>query len=245
MTGRLLPRDALSAVDEVAMYSLLQSQFQGLSWERFQTDLDSKNWVVLLDDKPGGRLCGLSTFALYDVELGDRRLSVVCSGDTVVDPSAWRRNLLSYFWIGAINHLRQASCRGRLYWLLIASGYRTYRFLPVFWREFFPRYDFETPADKQKLIDALARDRYGANYLRNCGIVRFFDPQILKGELRGIPPWRLADPHVAFFAEKNPGHEAGDELVCLTELERGNLTAAGVRMWNRGRALFADSVALT
>lgn len=244
MTGRLLARDALSAVDESAMYELLRTQFLGLSWDRFQADLDSKNWVILLDDKPGGRLCGLSTLALYDLEVDGRELSVVCSGDTVVDPAAWRRQAMSYLWIGAVNHLRQVTGRRRLYWLLIVSGYRTYRFLPVYWREFFPHYDRPTPPEKQVLIDRLATSRYGTNYLKDQGIVRFADPQVLKDGFLGIPPHRMADPHVAFFAEKNPRHEAGDELVCIADMEYENLTRAGAKMWRRGEALFASSQAL-
>ena len=41
---------------------------------------------------------------------------------------------------------------------------------------------------------------------------------------------RLRDPQVAFFARMNPGHARGDELACLTELSRANLTRAGQRM---------------
>ncbi len=64
--------------------------------------------------------------------------------------------------------------------------------------------------------------------------MRFGAPQILRGELHGIPPSRLADPHVGFFARRNPGHERGDELVCLVELSRDNLTPAGKRVWLAG-----------
>jgi hypothetical protein len=35
---------------------------------------------------------------------------------------------------------------------------------------------------------------------------------------------------VSFFAEKNPGHVKGDELACITEISRSNLTRAGERM---------------
>ena len=49
----------------------------------------------------------------------------------------------------------------------------------------------------------------------------------------------MRDRHVAFFAEKNPGHERGDELICLTELSYENLTAAGRRMWDAGERMFA------
>ena len=58
-----------------------------------------------------------------------------------------------------------------------------------------------------------------------------------------IPPGRLANPDVAFFARVNPGHEAGDELVCLTTLDDDNLTRAGRRMLARGRRLCELEVA--
>src|SRR5690349_23459155 len=43
-------------------------------------------------------------------------------------------------------------------------------------------------------------------------------------------PQRLKDPHVSFFINANPGHVGGDELACLAELSRANLTPAGRRM---------------
>ncbi len=131
----------------------------------------------------------------------------------------------------------------RLLWLLLTSGYRTYRFLPTFCRSFYPRHDRPTPPEVARLIDELARGRFGRRYDRAAGIVRFAEPQVLVEELRGIPPGRLANPDVAFFARANPGHEAGDELVCLTSLGDDNLTRAGRRMLVRGRKLCRLEVA--
>jgi hypothetical protein len=48
--------------------------------------------------------------------------------------------------------------------------------------------------------------------------------------LHGIPANRLRNRHVAFFAQRNPGHRDGDELVCLTRLQDDNLTASGRRI---------------
>jgi hypothetical protein len=121
--------------------------------------------------------------------------------------------------------------RGRYYWLLLTSGFRTYRFLPVFWREFFPSRDRPTPGAMQELIDQLARERFGDAYDPARGIVRFPRPQRLRPALAALPAGRVADPHVAFFLTRNPGH--GDELVCVTELTEANLTAAGRRMVGR------------
>ena len=119
---------------------------------------------------------------------------------------------------------------GPYYWLLITSGFRTYRLLSTFWQTFYPRFDAATPPDRQRLLDALACERFGDAYDPATGIVRFDRPQVLRPHLAGVPPERLDDPHVAFFARRNPGHARGDELACLCELDDANLTAAGRRM---------------
>jgi hypothetical protein len=105
--------------------------------------------------------------------------------------------------------------------LLLTSGFRTYRFLPVFWREFFPRYDLVTPSPKQRLLDHLASIRYGSRYEDASGVVRFPSPQRLRGSLGVIPTGRKTDAHVSFFLARNPG---------LAEISAENLTAAGRRM---------------
>ena len=68
-------------------------------------------------------------------------------------------------------------------------------------------------------------------------MVRFPEPQRLRGDLAGIPPGRRKSPHVDYFARRNPGHADGDELVCLTELSDDNLTPAGRRMVARGEVV--------
>lgn len=232
MNGRLVPRRELSASLEEAMFSLLQTQFVADSWDRFKRDLENKDWVILIRD--GSSLVGFSTLRLYDACYEGESFSVIYSGDTVVDPSAGINSSLSRTWIASVNHLRRSHARGKLYWLLLSSGYRTYRFLPVYFHRFHPRHDEPTPEITRRLMDFLARRQFGPLYHGDEGIVRFSVPQILKPELRGIPKHRLQDPHIEFFARSNPGHEAGDELVCLTELSEANLTPAGRRYWAAG-----------
>lgn len=220
------------------MLDLLRAQFTGISAAQFRRDLDDKTWVILLCDD-GGAVRGFTTLDCLEARFRGGPVTVVYSGDTVVDPGAAGSSALSRSWIGAVQLLRRLHPRGPLYWLLIVSGYRTYRFLPVYWKHFLPRFDEQDTPDSRALRDALATERFGPLYDRQQGIVRFPEPQVLRPPLRGIPESRLADPHVAFFAARNPGHERGDELVCLTELVRHNLTPAGLRMWNAGEPLFA------
>jgi hypothetical protein len=119
---------------------------------------------------------------------------------------------------------------GRLIWLLLTSGFRTYRFLPVFLREFYPRFGRQTPAEWDRMRLELATARFGSLYCPQRGVVRFAQPQRLRPELAEIPPGRALDPDVQFFLERNPGHVHGDELVCIASLDQDNLAPAGRRV---------------
>ena len=224
----VVPREELSSATTDEMFRLLDEHFEGVTREQFTIDLVEKNWVLLV--RRNARLVGLSTLAVYESVFDGKPVSVVCSGDTIVAPEAWGSTALARGWIAAVNRLRERFPRGKYYWLLLTSGFRTYRFLPVFWHEFHPHWATPMPDELRRLRDQLAAERFGSQYDACAGIVRFRAPQRLRGGLKTIPAGRMSDPHIAFFTARNPGHAAGDELVCLTELCDENLTAAGRRM---------------
>ena len=224
----VVPRHDLGGFLRDEMFALLSHHFEGVTREQFEIDLNEKNNVILL--RRDDRLVGFSTLLAYETSYTGEPVSVIYSGDTIVDPEAWGTTALPRAWIAAVNELRAVYPRGRYYWLLLTSGFRTYRFLPLFWREFLPRFDAVEKPEARELLNHLAHEKFAEQFDARAGIVRFTHPQHLRSELRGIPPERFADPHVQFFTARNPGHERGDELVCLTELSAENLTAAGRRM---------------
>ena len=223
-----LPRSELGVERENEMFELLSEHFDGVTRPQFQKDLAGKNWVILLER--GSRLVGFSTLLAYEKSFNREPVSVIYSGDTIVAREAWNSPALSRAWIACVRELRRSSPRGKYYWLLLTSGFRTYRFLPVFWREFYPRFDAPMPLRQKGLLDFLAKDRFGAQYDVESGVVRFTQPQQLRNYTNVFPSGKAADPHVSFFLQHNPGHVVGDELVCLTELTDENLTPAGRRM---------------
>jgi hypothetical protein len=223
------PRD-LAPFERDDCFALLSQHFAGVTRELFSRDLAEKNVILTLRDAGTGKLTGFSTMLVYETAVDRSPISVVCSGDTVVDPSAWNSPALPREWIAAVNRLRRDYPNGPYYWLLITSGFRTYRLLSTFWRCFHPRHEEPNSMASQRLLDSLALERFGPLYEPAIGIVRLRHPQILRPHLSGIPPQRLSDPHVAFFSRKNPGHENGDELACLCSLDESNLTRAGRRM---------------
>ena len=143
MRGELVARDALGPRDVDAMFALFDAHFEGVSRERFERDLAAKNWVLLLRE-PEGSLAGFSTILFFETKLDGEPASVVYSGDTIVDPRHWSSPALSRSWIASVLELQSRASAPRLFWLLLTSGFRTYRFLPLYWREFHPRFDEET-----------------------------------------------------------------------------------------------------
>lgn len=237
MKVRLVEIASLTLSEIDAMYALLNRYFLGVDRNIFVADLQQKNWTLLLIDPETEELQGFTTILIRQTEFEGLPITVVYSGDTIVDPKAWGSASLPKAWVGAMNQLRQRYDQGRFYWLLICSGYRTYRFLPVFAKTFYPRHDQPTPPDTLALMNFLAHAQYGDQYDWQSGIIRLAHPQQLRPGLDGIPAGRLNDPHIQFFQRTNPGHDAGDELVCLAEVAESNLTSAGRRIWSSSAVL--------
>jgi len=225
---QLVPRADLNVLQRESMFQLLAHHFEGVTREQFARDLAEKNLALLLQRED--RLVGFTTQLAYTTEFEGESVNVIYSGDTIVAPEAWGTTALPRAWVAGVNALRATLPAGRCFWLLLTSGFRTYRFLPVFWREFFPRFDQATPPAIERLREQLARERFGAQFHSATGVVRFTNPQRLCAGLENVPAGREQDPHTLFFLARNPGHAGGDELVCLTELCPENLTAAGRRM---------------
>lgn len=229
MIEHTLPQTELSVAERHAMYDLLQRYFSGVSIEGFNADLNEKDWVIRFYNERR-ELSGFTTIQHYRANYGNEKLSVIYSGDTIIAPSAWGSMTLPKAWIKAVRKITPCHDKERLLWLLICSGFRTYRFLPLFWRVFYPCYQRPTPDPEQALLDFLARQKFGDQYDKKQGLVRFRQAQALQPKLAKIPPDRQQNPHIAHFNRLNPHAALGDELVCVTDLSDENLTRAGRRM---------------
>lgn len=228
MTGQLVARTDLTPEQQRRMLEILSANFAHITPERFADDLSEKNWVILItgDDR---RIVGFSTLLLYATSFENAPLAVIYSGDTIIEREAWGSAALPRTWIHSVWQLHARECpQLPLYWLLLTGGYRTYRFLSVFWRRFYPSCEGGTPPRVQRLLRRLASEKFGSRFDPAAGVVRLGQP--LCDALLPVPEGKRTDPHVAFFLAQNPGYIDGDELACLCELSRDNLTPAGWRM---------------
>lgn len=227
LDARAVKREELSVVDREAMFKLMRASYAGVAATEFDRDLAAKQWVVVL--REANDLVGFSTLRLSEHEVDGRRARVAFSGDTIVEPRCWGSMALPICW-GA--HMVQllSQAESSLYWLLTTKGYKTYRYLPVFFRHFYPSYRESVPRFETALLNHLSQ-RWNGRYDAERGVLQATPgAQRLRPGVAEITPRRRRDPDIAFFEQRNPGHVVGDELVCLAHFTRENLRPA---IWRR------------
>jgi len=222
--GSVVPVDALSGSDRDRMFAILTDHFEGVSRPMFLRDLREKQWAIILRTSTTEKIVGFSTQTLLSTTVSGRPVQALFSGDTIVDRQHWGDTELGRVWGEFALQLADEQPDRPLYWFLISMGYKTYRFLPLFFYEFYPRHDVPTPRSEQEILDAVASARYPTDYAPQSGVITPTDCRVcLRRGIADIEPHRLRDPHIRFFVEKNPGHSEGEELACIAPLCRENL----------------------
>ena len=236
----IVKRANLTRYEIDSMWDIFRKFFSNVNKNRFLKDLSEKHWVILQKNS-GGKIVGFSTQQCLKLEHNNRKLLCIFSGDTIVMPEYWRSSKIA----GAFGHfmfrvIKENPTR-KIYWLLISKGYRTYRFLPVFFNEFYPRYDVNTPDSYQQLIDYICTKKFNGHYVKHKGIISFNKKgDRLNSTMRSIPHHKINDKHVGFFLTKNPGFRYGDELACVAELSLSNLKKSGIRVINKTKVTWHE-----
>ncbi len=233
LTAVVRERGDLDEGDVRRMYALFEQYYEAVPLQTFQTDLAAKSHVIELREEQ--HLRGFSTIALIDFEFGGMPRRAIFSGDTIIDHQCWGGQTLPVAFCEFAGRVHADDPRTLLYWFLITKGYRTYRYLPLFARRYYPHPEQSTPPEEQACMDALARLCFGEAYAPERGVLHF---PVSRGHLRA--QWadvregvsRRAD--VRLFLERNPGYREGDELVCITRLCPGNLKSFARRAFEKG-----------
>jgi hypothetical protein len=154
------------------MFALFARHYEGVTSRMFEEDLSEKQWVIEVIDRADGALRGFSTQCVLHVPIAGSVVRALFSGDTIIDRAHWGDAALSHVWGHLALSLIDAYPYEQVYWYLISKGYRTYRFLPVFFHEFYPRHDVPTPRTETEVLHALGRWKFGDSYDTAHGIIR-------------------------------------------------------------------------
>lgn len=223
LSSTILDVRALPAGLAERLYALYAAHYEACDPARFASDLAGKDHVIVLEE--GTTLRGFSTAAHYPFKSARGPIQVLFSGDTLIDPAAWGEQGLTRSFARLAGALQARSPQTPLYWLLISKGHRTYRYLSVFARRWFPHPDGDDP-QLAELAAQLASERFGDAFDARRGVIAHEQSLgHLKPDLAEVPARIAARADGAFFLQRNPGYRQGHELVCLTELRPDNLRA--------------------
>lgn len=223
--------EALSSDTTQAMASLYLENFDGSSEAIFRSDLAEKHEAILLYCEE--RLVGFTTLKVFEVVWCGRPARIVYSGDTIVSPMHWGQQELAFAWIARIGQIKHSDPNLPLFWFLLVKGHRTFKYLSVFGKSFFPHW--LVPRDDLKpLADRLATTKFGSNYDPVTGVVRFPTSRgHLKAAIADPSPEEMTKAATQFFFLKNPNYRIGHELVCICELELFNMKPLTARIFRR------------
>ncbi len=244
--------DHLAPGIEDGMFAIYNRYYEATSRQRFLADLNCKTHVVLLFDEQN-RIRGFSTIARYFHTMVSplnipATVQVLFSGDTIIEHDYWGQQTLPIAWIEQAGRFKAQHPDLPLYWLLIVKGYRTYRYLSVFTKKYYPaapELTSECARDDtgkdypsinlQSLSHGLASEKFNKAYNKDTGCIVFPESHGHLAEgWADIPERVKSRPEVAYFLARNPGFHLGHELVCLTELCADNLTRRARTAFERG-----------
>ena len=209
------------------MLSLHQQYYDNVEQEVFYKDLSQKDWVILLEN-PKAEVVGFSTVQLISLTIYGKVHLFVFSGDTVIREDARNPHGLTAGFIQMIFVLIKKHPKQPLYWFLISKGYRTYRFMPLYFKEFYPVYNQPTPKEKAGILNSIARYKFGELYDPERNVIVYpYEKDKLKPDHAIIQEARQSkNPHIRFFAERNPTFYKGDDLASIAQLNPNNFLPA-------------------
>jgi hypothetical protein len=223
--------ESLSNETIEAMAALYLESFDGSSEEVFRNDLTDKDEALLLFCD--ACLIGFTTLKVFDVEWCNHPARIVYSGDTIVSQLHWGQQELAFAWISRIGQIKRSAPTVPLFWFLLVKGHRTFKYLSVFGKSFFPHWA-SSREDLKQLADQLAGAKFGNDYDPEKGVVKFPASRgHLKAGIADASPEEMSKAATQFFFLKNPGYRIGHELVCICELELFNMKPLAGRIFQR------------
>lgn len=218
----IVPAAAIEESRVQKMLELMQKYYLNVDVEKFRLDLKQKDLVILLIEHDS--IYGFSTWKLSPFEIENRQINIIFSGDTIIERLYWHSLALPVAW-GRLMLRAIADYPDRdLFWILTSKGYRTYRYLPIFFNEYYPSCLRDIPSMEKTIMIKYSNSAFGPRFDPITGtLVAGTSDQKLAPGISEITESRRKNRHIAFFEKINPGHSQGDELVCIARCHPDNI----------------------
>jgi len=227
--GEILEIKELCNEDIAVMYKLMDEFYDNMTLEYFIKDLKEKDYCIILRDNLK-IIQGFSTQKIIEVDVDDKKVHGVFSGDTIIHSDYWgsfelHKAFAKFFFDYGEKY-------DEFYWFLISKGYKTYKMLPAFFKKSYPSYKEQAPKYIQDIMNAFGNASYPEEFDEESGVIKYKHVKDkLKEGVADIDDKKLRDKHIKYFVEINPTYIDGNDLVCLAKMEKDNLRPTAKRLF--------------
>ncbi len=227
MKYQIVSAKDISSAQIEAMYQLMTTYYENVEQNQFYADLAKKQTVILLYNETD--IIGFTGLEFMQITIDGQTVHGIFSGNTIMAKGIPLTGLLQKAFIKIVDQMMKT--HQPLYWFLICKGYKTYRYLSMYFHHYYPAAGVVTPQFEQKLMHAYASQKYGAAYNQQTGIIKNsgYNDYLRKG-VAPIDQKALRHPETQYFITANPDHANGDELVCIAKFSDENLKKGFYRM---------------
>lgn len=221
LKGFIKPIKEYSEAEISAMYLLMEEFYDNTNEAVFRRDFFDKDYCLALYLEDGS-LVGFTTQKILEIDVDGKKVNGMFSGDTIIHKDYWGD--IELFKVWAKFWFEFAEEYEEFYWFLICKGYKTYRIMPLFWKEFYPNYRIETPEYEQKLINAYASALYPDEYNSETGVIEYKSiKDKLKNGVANVGDREMKNKDIAYFCKANPDYMNGNDLACIAKIDKEKL----------------------
>lgn len=204
-----------------AMYSIMAEFYDNTDEAVFRRDFFDKDYCLALYLE-NGSLVGFTTQKILELDANGKKINGIFSGDTIIHKDYWGD--IELFQVWAKFWFEFAEKYDEFYWFLICKGYKTYRIMPLFWKEFYPNYREETPEYEQNIINAYASALYPDEYNPETGVIEYKSVKDkLKNGVANVGEHEMKNKDIAYFCKANPNYINGNDLACIAKIDKAKL----------------------
>ncbi len=198
-------------------------------------ELKKRQKIALFRAQSDRTLIGMASIDIDPVLFQRRQLAVIYTSHVIIQPEYRGHNLLQKIGFRSFIEARLRFPFRPIYWFFTAFSYKSYLLLPHNFRDYWPRFDLQTPEWERGLMNQLATQFYASAWCAKTGIVARSGQKRLQPDTAPLQKNLTNNPDLEFYAKINPHHADGDMLVCLCPLNTTNWLNVGVRALQRAR----------
>ena len=209
-----------------------------VSIQQFHLILRSYKYAVMCRDRTDGSLRGFMVLDIDNTKEINGRKYALMQTDLWFFQNDYSGGPFLYY-VTAYYLLKQMILHPftPLYIVVRALTYKSYIAFCHNLTKGYPRYDLEMPQYAKDLINKFVEGFNGPSDIfdRETSVYKRERSKIKQGAVAELTEKDLQDPHIKFFAERNPGWTKGHQLICLGELSWKDLVWVAWKAVTRAR----------